>query len=290
MSDNYELRSYADAMARGLPFIHLKLDVDQPVELSEFVASFTALASEYSRYVRRIDPGANPEATLYVREVRSGSIEADLVPWLTEMATLTLGAMGGANLIADFVNNYGDFIRSYLPSGKRRENVTKTELKEIGEQVAAIASIPDSKIEVAAIEVIDGERQVRAMFKFNTSEAVAIQAGTEAHKRELDQTARADWSRVLMIFTRSDVRAVAPGRRSGDQVIIEAISNKPLPVVYASDLAGRAIKYEIAQTPDNVHRKGFQVDVNVETRNGKPVAYSVTDLHSIIDLPDEDDD
>lgn len=68
-SDNPEWRTYGAAMERGQPFIRLKLDIDQPIELGEFVGAFTALASEYDRFVKADRPGEKSDATLFVREV-----------------------------------------------------------------------------------------------------------------------------------------------------------------------------------------------------------------------------
>lgn len=73
------------------------------------------------------------------------------------------------------------------------------------------------------------------------------------------------------------------------RVIIESISETDLPLIYASDLAEQRIKHEIRVADENVFKKGFVVDVNVETRNGNPIAYRVTNVHQVIDLPDDND-
>ncbi|MDB5420490.1 MAG: hypothetical protein JWR59_437 [Brevundimonas sp.] len=91
-------------MDTAQPFIRLKLDTDNPIELGDFVGAFTALASEYERYVRTARPDADPAATLFVREVRTGCVEADLIPWLAATAPLLIA---NANTLADFVKNYG---------------------------------------------------------------------------------------------------------------------------------------------------------------------------------------
>ena len=65
---------------------------------------------------------------------------------------------------------------------------------------------------------------------------------------------------------------------------IEAISDRSVPIIYASDLAEQAIKYEITQTDDNVFKKGFVVDVNLESRNGRLAAYRIMSLYQVIDL------
>jgi hypothetical protein len=56
--------------------------------------------------------------------------------------------------------------------------------------------------------------------------------------------------------------------------------------LYASDLVEQRIKHEIREADDNVYKKGFIVDVNFQLKGGRPVAYRVTNLHQVIDLPD----
>ena len=38
---------------------------------------------------------------------------------------------------------------------------------------------------------------------------------------------------------------------------------------------------------ENIFKKGFVVDVDIETRQGRPVAYRVKNVHQVIDLPDD---
>ena len=282
--DSPGLLTYAEAVAQSQSLIRMKLDVSQPIDLGEFVSAFTAMAAEYDRFMRADHPDVAPDAALYVKHVRDGCIEADLVPTVIGAVAF----MAGVLTIDDFIRRYGARLAKYLKPGGRAADATKSELKHFSEQVAAIANTAGSSISVAAIEIDDGKEKVKAIFRFDSAEAQDIQQRVEEHKRELDHTARADKDRVLMVFTRSDVRSAALGKRSGEHVVIEAISDKSLPLIYASDLAEQQIKHEIAEAADNVYKKGFSVDVNVESRGGRPVAYSVTNLHRVIDLPDED--
>ena len=73
------------------------------------------------------------------------------------------------------------------------------------------------------------------------------------------------------------------------QVPTPPTSLRSLPLIYASELAEQQIKHEIAEAEENVFKKGFVVDVNVEMRAAKPIAYKVTHLHQVFDLPDDDD-
>lgn len=270
-------------MELGSPFIRLKLDTDEPIELGEFVGAFTALGAEYDKFVRASDPDQFPAASLFVREVRKGSIYAELVI----AAGGFVGLLAAANTMHEFVERYGDRLAEYLKPGGRAKDASKAELKHFSEQVAAIASTPGAALEVAAIEVENGEQKIRAVFKFDTNQARDIERRVSEHKLELEHASGTDHARVLMVFTRSDVRTTAVGKRSGELVRIGTISDRSLPLIYASELAEREIKHEISEAEDNVYKKGFVVDVNVEDRNGKPLAYRVTNLHRVIDLPDD---
>lgn len=273
MGDFPRFPTYSELMGEEKSFIRLTLDVKQPIELSEFLSAFTSVAAEYDRFMRTELPDA-PEAIMYVKEVRAGSIVAELLPYV--IGGSLIGAIAAANTIDEFIERYGTRLRRYLTPGGRLTDATRAELSNFGEQVAAIASNPNSTIQVAAIEIDNGRETVRAAFKFNTTEARDIQRRVEDHKREMEHKSRTDYERVLMVFTRSDVHTTPIGKRSGEQVQIESISIKPRPLIYASELAERQIKHEITEAEDNVFRKGFVVDVNVELRGGNPVAYSVT--------------
>jgi len=270
--DNLKLSDYAKAMERGQPYVRLRLSVPEAIELGAFVGAFTALASEYDRFIRT-EHGKNGEATLYVAEVRKGSIEADLIPALASGIPVLVAMAGQALDVEEFVRRYGHRLTRLLgKSPLLPEDITKAELRDFTEQVAAIAAVPGSTIEVAAIKIENGEHKIEAAFKFDTKQAREIQDKAELMHQQIEHLARADHERVLMVFTRSDVRGATVGKRSGELVSIDAISDRSLPLIYASDLAEQQIKHEIAEADDNVYKKGFMVDVNVESRSAKPVA------------------
>jgi hypothetical protein len=282
-------------MERGQPFIRLKLDVHDAIELTQFVGAFTALASEYDRFMRAERPNENPDATLFVKEVREGCIEADLITWgalavgaVVAVSGATVATAAGFNVLDEFVERVGNRIRTYTKPGGRLKETSKGELNDFLDQVAAVAALPGSALHVASMEIENGDAKVRVGFHFDTNEARQIQQRVEEHKLEIAHTSRADHERVLMTFVRSDIRVAALGKRSGELVKIERISDKPRPLIYVSDLAEQQIKHEITND-DSVYKKGFVVDVNVELRGGRPVAYAVTNLHSWMDLPDDEE-
>lgn len=285
--DNPEWRTYAQAMERGQSVIELRLDVHQAIELDDFVAAFTALGSEYDRYIRTVHPELKADATLFVKQVEKGSIVAHLVPWIPVLV-MAANHMDQVLIMEDFVTRWGGRLLPYLKPGGRAPDATKSELSDIVDQVAAIANNPGSTLTVAVVKLTDGERTASASFKFDTEQSRDIRDRAIEHKKQIEHESHAGHTRVLMVFTRSDVKNAPLGKKSGELVEIEDIERgRSLPLIYASDLAEERIKHEIREAEDNVFKKGFIVDVDVARRRGKAVGYSVLALHQVIDLPDE---
>jgi hypothetical protein len=274
--------TYAEAMKGNPPHLILTLETKDPIEVGDFVGAFTSLASQYEKYVATMFPDREGGADVYVAEVKEGSIVAVLI----EYGGYALAGTGGLVLLDDFVDRLGKRIKQYTKSGGRDLEATKSDLRDFHNTLAAIAHDPDGSVRLEAAVFEDGERRIRAAFKFKTSDARRAEKEIENHKAEIEGVAREPQKRVFMTFVRSDIRTTETGKRSGELVLIETISKKPRPLIYASALAEERIKSEI-RDDDSVYKKGFTVDVYVETRNDKPVAYSVTDVHQVIDLPED---
>lgn len=52
------------------------------MELSEFVAGLTSISKWYERNIKNEHLDLPKEAILYVREIRAGSIELEIIPWV----------------------------------------------------------------------------------------------------------------------------------------------------------------------------------------------------------------
>lgn len=91
-----------------------------------------------------------------------------------------------------------------------------------------------------------------------------------------------------MYFTRSDVGNAPKDKRSGEKVKIPEVSDKALPIIYASSLAEERIKHEIREANHNIYKKGFSVDMSILYRGSKPIVYRILAVYEIIDLPDDE--
>lgn len=266
----------------------LRINTSQPIELDAFVGAFTSLAHEFKREIRANHPEADGEPKVYVKEIRKGSYEADLIPYVAVAAPF-IAQMDQVLIAEQFIRTWVSRITSLISGELGEWKPTKSELATWTNATQAIATDPNanSTLEVATFE--DDKRKVRASFVFNTPQAIDAQKTIDATYRELEKPNHSDHQRVLMVFTRSDTGSAHIGKKSGERVVIEEISSKSLAIMYASELAEGRIKHEIRDSEDNIYKKGFAVDVNVRTVNGKPSVYAITHVHEIIDLPEENE-
>lgn len=277
---------YSQLMGEASSHIVLTLDTKEPIELGDFLSAFTALSSQFEKYIKASHPDLSSEAKVYVREVIPGSIVADMIPLYSIIAPL-ISEMDKILIVEQFVRQYGKRLQKYLRGEGRDTEASRSDLKEFCDAVAAIAKDPDGSGTIEAAVYKDGKRDVRAAFKFTTKEAQLAVGGLNEHRKELEAPGDADHKRVVMVFSQSNVKDSPVGKRTSERVVIEALSSKDLPLIYASELAEQRIKHEIRDADDNVFKKGFVVDVNVELRGGKEIGYRITNVHQVFDLPDD---
>jgi len=106
--------SYSQLMGEQTPFITLQIDTDEPIELADFVGAFTSLANEFERFVSITYPEAKSDPRMYVREVRHGSVEADIITGLTGLAAYAANSMDQVMILEDFVRRWGARFRSLV--------------------------------------------------------------------------------------------------------------------------------------------------------------------------------
>lgn len=280
--------SYSRAMIESQAILRLRISTEEPVEIDAFVGAFTSLAEEYRRDIRENYPDANSDARIFVKEVRKKCIEADLIPYVVAAAPF-IAQMDQVIIVEQFVRTWGARISALVSGNLNDWSPKKSELKTLVDATEAIARDPNASSTLEAVTFEDGRSRVRASFQFATADAKKAQVTIDGEYKRLETPSGADHERVLMVFTRSDTGKAALGKRSGERVMIEEVHPRSLALMYASELAEERIKHEIREAEDNIYKKGFVVDVNVRMVGGKPSVFAVTNVHEIIDLPDDDE-
>lgn len=279
---------YSVKMTESRAHLTLKLDTNEPVELGNFLAAFTSIGNQAERYALEVSPGSKPDAQIFVKEVRHGSIEADLLVYIGGALAVAPTVMDQAIFVEDFVRRWGQRITGLVSGERATQPESARDLNDFKGALESVMGDPAASHRLEAATFESGKRKVKASFTFTTAEARTGLVAIEDRRKEIEKVEGASHKRVLMVFTRSDVNDAALNKRSADRVKIEEISEKSLAVMYSSELAEERIRHEVRDAEDNIYKKGFVVDVNVRhSASGKANVYAVTDVHSVIDLPED---
>lgn len=280
---------------RDVAHIRLKLDTDEPVALSDFVSNFVAINNQFEKFVSRERPDLKAESEIYIQEVRSGCIEADLIAWISNggpanAAAWAIDKIDKAQILTQFVLDLKGRISPYFHKGGRTPDASKSDLSDFLKATRAIARDPKASGSLEAAVFEDGHRKIRAAFKFSSAEARRAENEIGEHRNELEARIDTTQERVLLQFVRPSVEAGKPGKKGGERGVIASITKRALPVLYASNLAEERMLHEKIQLEGNIFRALFDVSVNVElSSKEKPIAYRVTDVHIVIENGGDED-
>ena len=140
----------------------------------------------------------------------------------------------------------------------------------------------------AGSETADGNK-IYAEIELTSDEAAEAQRGALIAQKVLDYRGEADHKNVLMYFQRTSTDDAKADGKTDDKAFIRSISDKPLPIHFASQLDQARINDLKSDPYANPFKAAYRVDVNVETdRKGVPRFYRVVHLHEI--LPEDDND
>lgn len=261
----------------------IAIDTRQPLDLDDFAQGLAAWRADYGRfYTRQFPDHADGEARLLVKDVRSGSILVDVIPVLAPFVS----DLESIKTVIDYVDAVRTKVLPWFSKGGRNPEATTADLKSFHKALEGIAKDNNGSLTLKARFIgKDGQgEEVRSEFAISSEQARMVQANIQAERIERQAADQDPLQQVVMYLHQASLDEPKAGKSAGEKGIIESISDKPLKLVYASELAGQRIKSELRED-DNPLKKAFVVDVNVETVRGTPHAYRVTHVHSVETLP-----
>lgn len=274
--------TYSDFMSEQKAHLTLKIDTENPVELRDFVGAFTSLANEFERHVKNEFPELKSDPKMFVREVRYGCIEADMI---TGIVAAAITQMDHILILEDFVKRWGSRFLSLRDSKVKDDELnTPKELKDWTDAAQAIASDPVASHRLEAATFEDGKREIKASFIFKSPDANTVLVNIEDRKKMLASPSSTPHERVLMVFKRTDFHDATLNKKSAERVVIGQISDKEQPVMYVSEIAEQQIREIIRESDENTYKRGFVVDIVEQMIGDKFIAYGVTQFHSVIEI------
>lgn len=250
----------------------IELKNGEPVELLDFANSMLGAGNQYAHYLERNGlASAVPDAKLYIKEIRQGSIIATLGALAPDVIPL----IAQYNVVHDFAGHLRAVAQLLLGNdrseAKRLDSVT---LRNVSKFVEPVAKDAAAQLNVGTIE----NHGVINVFSLNSTEANAIQNRAKLLLKMQDEhkVQAGEHREVAMYWVRAtNSEKDAPA----DRATIESIYPKPVKVRFAS----AELRRLMLQDEPHPFRKAFIVNVKVETVDEKPILYYVTELLEVLD-------
>ncbi len=266
--------------------LEFKIDRKIPIEVGEFSRGLQALGLEYQRFLRSQHPTVTDANTeLFVEKIVEGSI-------IIELIGAALPLLEGAKTVyevVDFVDYLGDKFRALMAPGGRLESANKSELARLTDMATMVATDPNGNAHIIAVEHEETSlnKTTKTCFVISGQEASNVVKNAESQLLELQEDDQNRHIGVLMTLYQTNKATPEAEKTSGEKGVIEAVTPKPLPLIYASGLAGQRIKAAWGEERHNPYELGFVVDVDVQTVRGKPKAYRIMNVQEVIELDEE---
>jgi hypothetical protein len=242
-----------------------------PVELSDLALSFQALAEAFDDYAAASTKDPLPSnIRLFVRELRPGSIIADLIAvaeqaqWLVDHGVV----------LAGFVANTQEIINFLLGVGSEKAPPTARAVSQVAQIVEPIAKDFASQLN---IQVSSGSEVNVYNININSRDANALQ---NSARRFLGPSLPATEIRTDELLILEQVKN-SSSAQTGDRGVIESITRRPVKLVFLSEDA----KKQVLDLPANPFQCVFLVDVEVKAVDGRPTLYRVIAVKEVMQRP-----
>jgi hypothetical protein len=251
-------------------YLRFELKNSKPVDLLDLTGALSAFGDAYKDYVISAGLEHVPDnVRLFVREVRSGSIIADLIS-LAHQASFVVDHK---EAIAQFASHLNDILQFLLLPGAMSESASPTK-KEAAQAISIME--PVAKDSASQLNVtVAGDMHVHQHYHYNSQEANAIQNNAHRFLGRPLPTSQLYQDQILSLYQmRGD-----PSAKVGDKGIIEEISPLPAKIVFSSE----EVKKQIIEQPENPFKKLFLVDVQAKAAEGKVRLYQIFAVKDVLD-------
>jgi len=258
------------------PRLTVEIKNRRPIELIDLTESFLSLGEEYKRFVAaHPDVAGAQNVRLYIKEIRAGSVVADLVALAAVGVPVALPYIENANNILDFAKYLKTAYGYFSGKEEERPQLQPAEYTNLSKIIEPVAKDNGSQIIVTAT---DGG-SVQVTFNLNSTESNAAQNNL---RREIEQFREPETrihNQVVLYWYRASRDT---DKQVGDRAIIESISPNPVKTVFDEEKT----KAEMILSDPNPFLSAYIVDVFVDTIRGKPALYKIIRLHDRIEKPE----
>ncbi|MDX6385765.1 MAG: hypothetical protein QOK48_3338 [Blastocatellia bacterium] len=257
----------------------IEIENKNPVELVDLTNSFLSLGEEYKRFV-----SSHPEFSeasdvrLYIKEIRTGSVKADLIAIATT-AAVAIPFVTGANSVIGFAKHLKAAYDYFLGKSDEKPSLQSAEYNNLSSIIEPVAKDRGSQINF--ITQNDNRTTVYQTFNIDSRQANEAQNLIAKDRLQLKEPQTQPYRKKVLYWYQAKNDLLS---RTGDKGIIESISASPVKIEFEDDAAKDAMLHG-AQNP---FLTGYVVDISVETIQGKPVLYKVLRYHGRVEPAEQD--
>jgi hypothetical protein len=244
------------------PSVRFEIKNQKPVDLLDLTASLAAFGESYPDYI--LDAGFDAEpgnVRFFVKEIRSGSIIADLIS-VASQGSIALQHLDAAAAFMTHLNHVVQFFLGVVSAVPADTRPTKKEPEQVVKILEPVAKDGGSQLFLT----INGDVHLHPHYHYNSQQANAVQ---NSARRYLGPTVPTTEIRHDVLLRLHQVRGGVTSK-VGDMGIIEEVSKARVKLSFASEEA----KGKILDQPypfDSI----FVVDVEVKASEGKPALYRI---------------
>lgn len=246
----------------------VELRNQDPVDLIDLTNSFHALAEQFQAFTDSNPETAGLKTKLFVREMRSGSIIADLIS-VSQQHSLFQPSF---DEVAAFVVSLNDLVQFFLGQRVPLEMPSRKEAERVVSIMEPVAKDGGAQLLVQACDF--SRVEIHQHIHVASLEANAVQ---NAARRFLGPALPTSGIREDELLVLEQVKNDASAK-TGDRGIIESISEKPVKIYFSSE----SVKNRILSLDTNLFQLIFLVDVDVKMIDGKPILYRIIEVKDVI--------
>ncbi|MFQ8432682.1 hypothetical protein [Amaricoccus sp. W119] len=243
----------------------LRLDYEDPLELTILSRSLTRLGQRYVRFSKADDL---PEATLVIKNIRQNCLIIDLTPLAVIAGAVASASDPISNAVA-FTANLKVLLEFFLGRGPRPEVLTRTDCDDVREIVQPIAVQRDGGLLIQA----SGQSDVNVTISLNAVEANAVQNRAETEKARLTEATSTIEEGAIFYWQVADKHAAAAEGTTPDRGVIEKIERTAKRVFFSEP----ALKSEMLS--GHPFETAYLVDAEVLVARGRVQGYRIVKVH-----------
>jgi hypothetical protein len=248
-------------MADDQPSIIIEYKNERPMALLDLTASLAAFGQQFERNAPQTTGAIKPE--LYVREIRSGSTIAELIPLLEGFDAI----LKHREIVAGFMAQWQETVSAILTLSPKAKEVSKADLRASKAFVQPIANDIGAQMNV----VVQEGGVLNQTLYLSSSDAQQIQHNANHLLGDLPTEERFT-NEPMVLFQVRD----GPPSKAGDRGYIDRFSPSHKKLTFGSEEA----KHAILTRPENPFDLIFFVSGIAKTAGGTVAAYHITALES----------